>query len=135
MEYCRLPLTLLLLVALPSFADVTPQAREEIAHLKKQIIESSCVFTRNDVNYKGSKAVTHIIRKEEYYQEQIVTAEDFIRLAATKSEMSGKPYTVSCTEGVVENLGDWFHRELAAYRAQKTVEEPALPSPPSVDEN
>jgi Family of unknown function (DUF5329) len=88
----------------------------ETNHLKSYIIESSCVFMRNGIAYKGSEAITHINRKEEYFKNAIKSTEDFIRLAATKSEMSGKNYTVSCVEGKTENLGDWLSHELASFR-------------------
>lgn len=102
-----------------AFADISPKSHAEIAYLKKYIIDSSCIFTRNGINYKGSEAVTHILRKEDYFKDKISSTEDFIRLAATKSEISGKKYTVSCTKGTIENLGEWFLEELASYRRQK----------------
>lgn len=89
----------------------------EIAFLKTQITDSTCVFTRNGVNYKGSEAITHINRKQDYFKEKIASTEDFVRLAATKSETSGLNYTVMC-EQQIENLGDWLLKKLAIYRKQ-----------------
>jgi hypothetical protein len=101
------------------YIQASSESKKEIEHLKQYINNSACVFTRNGVSYKGSEAVLHIIRKEEYFKDKIFTAEDFVRLAATKSEVSGKNYTVSCIQGGVENLGEWFLKELIYYRAQK----------------
>jgi hypothetical protein len=88
----------------------------ETAYLKSMITTSSCVFIRNGVEYKGSEAITHINRKEEYFRKEIKTTDDFIRLAATKSEISGQHYTVICLEGNAVNLGDWLKDGLLNFR-------------------
>lgn len=104
------------LVSVQLYAANADDYKTETSHLKTYIVESSCVFERNGVAYKGSEAITHINRKEAYFKNEIKTTEDFIRLAATKSEMSGKNYTVTCVEGKTENLGDWLSHELASLR-------------------
>jgi Family of unknown function (DUF5329) len=38
--------------------------------------------------------MNYIKKKYDYFKTQIHTAEDFIALAATKSELSGRPYLV-----------------------------------------
>jgi hypothetical protein len=89
----------------------------EIDFLKSEIIHSSCVFTRNGVDYQGSEAITHINRKQLHFKDKITTTEDFVRLAASKSEMSGLNYTVRC-DHQKENLGNWLLKKLAMYRKQ-----------------
>lgn len=88
----------------------------ETAHLKSFISTSACVMVRNGVQYNGSEVITHINRKEAYFKKEIKTTEDFIRLAATKSEISGKKYTVHCDGRKPENLGDWLQKELTDFR-------------------
>jgi hypothetical protein len=97
-------------------ANTNHEYEVETNHLKAHITESTCIFWRNGVKYKGSEAITHINRKEKYFAKQIVTTEDFIRLTATKSEMSGKNYAVSCEEGSSVNLRDWLLQELLSFR-------------------
>ena len=99
-----------------AMAEISPEHQSEIKYLKSYVTKSACVFVRNDIKYKGSEAITHIIRKEAHFKDEIMSTEDFIRLAATKSEISGKSYTVMCTENNVENLSEWLQKELLIYR-------------------
>jgi len=55
-------------------------------------------------------------RKYEYYEDRIDTAEDFIALAATKSMISGKQYTIRSHSGV-QPAAEWLKLVLAEYRA------------------
>lgn len=100
-------------------AGLSSNAVLEIEYLKSQVAQSSCVFTRNHVNYKGSEAVTHINRKQAHFKNSIMSAEDFVRLAATKSEMSGLNYIITCNHQS-EQLGDWLLNKLKLYRQQAT---------------
>ncbi len=100
-----------------AMAKNSPQTLAEIDFLKSEITFSSCVFNRNTIHYKGSEAITHINRKQDYFKDKIATSEDFVRLAATKSEISGQNYTVKCDQQT-ENLGDWLLKKLKVYRQQ-----------------
>jgi len=40
--------------------------------------------------HSGKEAAEHIRKKYAHFKDQIATAEDFIALSATKSELSGK---------------------------------------------
>ncbi len=42
------------------------------------------------------KGISHIEKKYNYYRDDIHNTEDFIKLSATKSTMSGGYYTVKC---------------------------------------
>lgn len=90
---------------------------EEIDHLLGFIAASPCAFIRNGVSYDGERAVAHIKDKYEHYRSDIHSAEDFIALAATKSEMSGRPYLVQCDADPMP-AADWLKKELAAFRQQ-----------------
>lgn len=90
--------------------------QKETDHLKAYITDSSCVFMRNGNKYKGSEAIGHINRKEKYFKNKITSTEDFIRLAATKSEISGKKYKVICIDNTAVNLGEWLQIELVYFR-------------------
>lgn len=94
----------------------SPQAQKEIDHLLGFIKESPCTFTRNGTAHPGKEAVKHIRDKLDYFSKDTQTAEDFIRLSATQSELSRKAYTVQCPEQPSEPSKDWLLRELKRYR-------------------
>ena len=80
-------------VLLASFAiGADAPEQDAINHLLKFVETSRCTFLRNGVEYDSKSAVNHIKEKYDYFKSQIYTAEDFIALAATKSELSGGPY-------------------------------------------
>lgn len=97
-----------------------PQPREDaeaaIAHLLDVVRRSDCTFIRNGVPYAGAKASAHMERKYRYYREQIVTPEEFIRLAATKSIQSGRFYTVRTKAEAESRSDEWMLKALADYR-------------------
>jgi len=45
------------------------------------------------------EAVAHIQRKYDYYRDNINSAENFIRLSASKSTVTRRAYTIECGEG------------------------------------
>ena len=90
---------------------------EEIEHLLDFIAASTCVFIRNGVAYDGAEAAAHVKDKYEYYRRDIHSAEDFIARAASRSELSGKPYLVRCGADTVP-AADWLARELTIFRRQ-----------------
>jgi hypothetical protein len=47
----------------------------------------------------------------------IKTPEDFIRLSASKSLLSGKPYLVRTSDGKETRLDEWLTEALEAHRA------------------
>jgi hypothetical protein len=112
-KHALLALTLgsTLFLSAPALAGMS----EEIDHLLEFIAASPCAFIRNGVAYNSAQAVDHIQDKYDYYRDDIHSAEDFIALAASRSEMSGKPYLVEC-DGTTEPAADWIARELNAFR-------------------
>lgn len=105
------------LAGLQANAAPSPQAQKEIDHLLGFIQQSPCVFNRNGTTHPGNKAVKHIRDKLDYFSNDIQTAEDFIRLSATQSELTRKAYSVQCPEQATEPSKDWLLRELKRYRA------------------
>ncbi len=108
-----LVLMLVVVLAAPAAAD---NLEAEIAHLIQYVRESKATFFRNGQGYQSDEALTHVARKRDYFKNKIKTAEDFIRLCATKSEISGKPYTLKCPDGQVRETGGWLMEELSRYR-------------------
>jgi len=108
------------LTPLPAIAAVPPVAAAEIDHLFVVLAGSGCQFYRNGDWYPPAAARAHLQTKYDYLvkRDLVKTAEDFIRLAATQSSLSHKPYQVRCgTEQ--QSSADWFGSELQRFR-QKT---------------
>ncbi|WP_161635439.1 DUF5329 family protein [Methylomicrobium lacus] len=66
--------------------------------------------------HSGKEAAEHIRKKYAHFKDQIATAEDFIALSATKSELSGKKYRVFCAGEKVQDSERWLLGELKSYR-------------------
>ncbi|MBA1243751.1 DUF5329 family protein [Pseudomonas japonica] len=93
----------IVLVALATHAgaQATPSSEEEIHKLLAFVEYSECQFVRNGKEFRGPEARAHLEKKLDYLEEKhlIGSAEDFIDLAATKSNASGLPYEVRCADG------------------------------------
>jgi len=70
------------------------------------------VFIRNGSEYNGEQAADHLRTKLKYAGDQVKTAEDFIRLCATGSSMSGKPYRIRFADGTERNSADVLREQL-----------------------
>ena len=99
-----------------AYSDIDKNQQMEIDFLISYVNNSECIFNRNGIDYKGSEAVTHIKRKYDYYKNEIKTTKDFIELAATKSEISGRNYTVKCKNSELQELGEWLLKALNTLR-------------------
>ena len=110
---------LALCVSFTANAEISPNTKQEIAHLFTHLKSSGCEFNRNGTWYKADKAVAHLNQKYEYLlgKNLISTAEDFIERAATESSMSHKAYLVKCSDNESKSAA-WFKEELANYRSK-----------------
>lgn len=88
---------------------------QEIDHLLRYIETSGCTFDRNATIHDSRDAGAHIRKKYDHTKRWIKSTEDFIRYAATKSSISGRPYRVVC-EGVEMPTAEWLADELARFR-------------------
>jgi hypothetical protein len=98
---------------------VQENLQETIDCLLKFIGDSNCQFIRNGTEYDAKAGVDHVKSKYDHFKDEIKTPEDFIRLAATKSAMSGEDYKVKKPDGTVVRCADWLTEALAEYRKQK----------------
>lgn len=89
---------------------------DEIKHLLAYVEATDCQYERNGKHHNGSEALAHIRKKYDYYQDDIQSAEDFIKYAATKSNLSGKHYKVHCDNQKAIKSSDWLKAELSAFR-------------------
>jgi hypothetical protein len=95
-------------------------ASREITHLIDHLASSGCQFNRNGTWYDAPRAVSHLKRKYEYLLDKglITDTDAFIRLAATESSASGKPYLVKCGSQPETPSAVWFRAALAEFRAK-----------------
>lgn len=72
-------------------------------------------FLRNGKAYDAKTAAAHLRFKLKWAGDRVNTAEDFIRLCASKSSLSGKPYLVRFSNGVTMEAEVFFHNRLKAF--------------------
>jgi hypothetical protein len=106
----------LLVLCTTVWADVPKDKKHEIEYLLNLVKTSNCVMHRNGSDHNSSKAVAHIEIKYRHFKNRIKTSEDFIELSATKSMLSGKYYTVTCSGSKSIRLHDWLLQALHSYR-------------------
>lgn len=70
-------------------------------------------FIRNGEPHDVEAAVEHMRRKWAWKKREIHTAEDFIRIAATGSSVSGDRYLIRFADGREVASADWFRQRLA----------------------
>ena len=98
----------------------TPQVDAEIDQLLQALKSSDCKFQRNGTWYDAPRAAQHLGTKRDHFRrlDRIHSAEDFIRLAGSKSSMSGKAYRVACSGKAEVDSRVWLEAELSAIRAK-----------------
>jgi hypothetical protein len=87
-----------------------------INYLINYVEVSGCLFIRNNKEHSAEEALAHMQRKYEHFKDEIKKPEDFIRLAASKSLMSGKSYFVRTKEGRKIKSETWLKAALEEYR-------------------
>lgn len=93
---------------------------EAIAYLIEKIASSELKFIRNDEEHSSEEAAQHIRQKYEHFKSRIETPEDFIRLCASKSMVSGKPYLVVTHQGRTP-VESWLVQILVEYRKSREI--------------
>ena len=108
-----------------AFAETVAKSENLIAtinYLLAFVEKSDCTFIRNDRAHTSKEAVAHIQRKYEHFKDEIKTPEDFIRLSASKSLISGRPYWVETKAGQRIKSETWLLEALEAYRQKQNRE-------------
>lgn len=70
-------------------------------------------FIRNGEPHDVDAAVEHMRRKWAWKKREIHTAEDFIRIAATSSSVSGDAYLIRFADGRETPSAEWFRKRLS----------------------
>lgn len=108
-----------LLLAWSSLALAAPSADEHatITTLIQRVEQMTTLsFMRNGTAHNSVEAAQHMQAKYAYFKEKITSAEDFIDLCASRSEMTGKPYKVKIGDAAPRDAGDFLREELRAVR-------------------
>lgn len=119
---------ILLLAAGTALAEPVDNAMQAIEYLIDSVRTSDLSFVRNGSTYTAREAAAHLKAKYDYFKKQIKTPEDFIRLAGSKSEFSGRAYLVKTADGRTIPSAEWLGSLLAKYRA--ALENPGAPTVP-----
>ena len=90
---------------------------ETIHYLLNYIAKSHATFIRNGATHTPAEAMEHVKAKYEHFKGDIKTPEDFIRLSASKSLLTGEPYLVRPAGGEERHLDEWLTEALKAHRA------------------
>src|SRR5436305_13526208 len=89
---------------------------QTIAFLFHRIETADATFIRNGQTHTPQEAVAHVRVKYEHFKPQIKTPEDFIRLAATKSLLTGQFYLIRPRQGSEMPLSAWLRNELRQHQ-------------------
>jgi hypothetical protein len=108
----------------------TVSAQDNIEKKKIEFLISSvenlkdAKFIRNGSEYNGKEAAKHLRMKLQNVL-AVQTADDFIRLCASKSSVSGKPYMIRLPNGKTIKSEKYFREKLKEYKSttsQQSVE-------------
>jgi hypothetical protein len=110
----------LLLLSAPLLAaaawggDTMPPAERSRVDRLIQYVESrtDVAFVRNGAAYSSKDAAAFLREKMGAMGGQVTTARQFIDLIATRSSMSGEPYTIRHPDGRTEPSAKFLHDEL-----------------------
>ncbi|VWX55480.1 conserved hypothetical protein [Burkholderiales bacterium 8X] len=105
---------------LPRTAEATPSELEHrlIEALIQRVAEHPTMkFVRNGKDHDAAVAAQHLRAKYKHFKSEIATADDFIRLCATRSESSGELYRVRLGSGPEQEAGVMMKAELARLRS------------------
>lgn len=114
----RLWLPVLLLAwASSSAATPSPEEHAIVQTLIRRVEQmSTMTFMRNGGAHTAAEAAQHMQAKYAHFKHRIFTAEDFIELCASRSEMTGKPYMVKVGDAAPVEANAFLKKELRALR-------------------
>ncbi|MGJ7519880.1 DUF5329 family protein [Variovorax sp. LT1P1] len=107
------------LLAWATLSMATPSAQEHalIQTLIQRVEQmSTMTFLRNGGAHTAAEAAQHMQAKYAHFKHKIFTAEDFIELCASRSEMTGKPYMVKVGDAAPVEANIFLKKELRTLR-------------------
>jgi hypothetical protein len=115
----------LALMALLSFVTVHAYAQDfsEMAKIQYLIASVDALegarFIRNGSEYDTQAASNHLRLKLKAAGSKVRTAEDFIKLCASKSSMTGESYVIRLADGTTVKSEVFFKEKLKTFAADK----------------
>jgi Family of unknown function (DUF5329) len=91
---------------------------DSINYLLDYVANSNATFIRNGQAHTPQEAANHIKAKYEHFKNEIKTPQDFIRLSASKSLLTGQPYLVRTADGKEMRLDAWLTSALEKHPGQ-----------------
>jgi Family of unknown function (DUF5329) len=91
---------------------------DSIKFLLDYVAKSDATFIRNGQTHSPQEAVNHIKAKYQHFKSEVKTPEDFIRLSASKSLLTGQPYLVRTRDGTETHLDEWLTAALKQHRVE-----------------
>jgi hypothetical protein len=76
-------------------------------------------FIRNGLEYDARSASSHLRLKLKTAGNKVKTAEDFIKLCASKSSITGEPYLMRLADGTTVKSEVFFRNKLKTFAADK----------------
>lgn len=118
-----LPAAVVIFVFLSAAAGMADELESEglertIDFLLQHVAQSNLIFIRNGQMHSPERAEAHMRRKYEYFKDDIQSPEDFIRLCASKSTTTGRPYQVKLPDGRLLRTDRWMRSVLSRYRRE-----------------
>lgn len=113
------------LIAWVLFSMVVPAHAGDIAPLETAKIQylitaietlDRAEFVRNGTGYDARSAADHLRLKLKNAGSRVRSAEDFIKVCASASSVSGKPYEIRFADGHTVTSETYLRSKLAAYR-------------------
>jgi hypothetical protein len=102
---------------------VVVSAQDNIEEKKIEFLISSvenlkeATFIRNGTEHDGKEAAEHLRMKLQSDVGMVQTADDFIRLCASKSYISGKPYLIRLSDGKTMKSEQYLREKLKEYNS------------------
>jgi hypothetical protein len=119
MKRCRYFLVSLVFLVLPIGQLFPAESLDDsINYLLDYVAKSNATFIRNGQTHTPQEAASHIKAKYEHFKNEIKTPQDFIRLSASKSLLTGQPYLVRTKDGKEIQLSVWLTDALQKHRGQ-----------------
>lgn len=100
-------------------AELSAATRNEVDQLLTRVAASGCDFKRGNNWYSAADARQHLEMKFKGLAGRgaMVTAEDFIDLAASRSSITGEAYAIRCKAGPAHPSAVWLNAQLRAVRS------------------
>lgn len=100
-------------------ADLTSPERRKIDYLIASVETlQGAQFIRNGKSYDAKAAADHLRLKLRTAGSRVATAEDFIRVCASVSSISGMPYQIRLADGRIVSSAAYLRQKLTEFPPQ-----------------